>query len=109
MVSKTILNNNLKHMRKLLFFLLGVLIFSAPLLAQDRTISGRVTDDKGAGIANASVIIKNTQLGTTTSADGKFSLNAPASAKVLVISSVGLKTQEVTIGSQNNIAIVLQD
>jgi len=96
-------------MRKLLFSLLGVLIFNAQLLAQDRTITGRVIDEKGAGIANASVIVKNTKNGTTTNAEGNFSLSVPASARILVISSVGLKEQEVTIGTQNSIAITLQN
>jgi TonB-linked SusC/RagA family outer membrane protein len=96
-------------MRRLLFFMLGMLIFSAQLLAQNRNITGKVTDDKGNGIANASVIVKNTKIGTTTNAEGNFSLNVPTNATVLVISSVGQKAQEVTIGDQSSINVTLQN
>lgn len=95
-------------MRRLFFFVLGMLIFSAQLLAQNRTITGKVIDDKGNGIANASVIVKNTKIGTTTNADGSFSLSVPSNASALVISSVGSKAQEVAIAGQSSINVTLQ-
>ena len=53
-------------MRRLLLFMLGMLLFCAQLLAQNRTISGKVTDDRGVGVPNASVTVKGTTVGTTT-------------------------------------------
>ena len=73
-----------------------------------RTVTGRVTDASGAPIPNASVVVQNTKVGTVTKDDGSFSLNVPASGRVLVISSVGQATQEITIGSQSNISVTLQ-
>lgn len=91
------------HMRKLLTLLGGLLLFCGPLLAQTRTISGKVTDDNGNGLPNVSVIIKGTSTGTTTAADGTYSINVPASARTLVFSSVGMSPQEVSIGERTTI------
>jgi TonB-linked SusC/RagA family outer membrane protein len=73
-----------------------------------RTLTGKVTDEKGAGIANASVLVKGSTIGTTTGNDGAFSLKVPESAKVLVVSSVNFGQQEVSIGKTNNINISLK-
>ena len=94
-------------MRKLFLLLFGVVFFAASALAQ-RTISGKVTDEKGAGVANASVIVKGTTTGTTTKADGTFSLSIPANARVLVVSSVDFLTQELNIGSQTTFDVALK-
>lgn len=94
-------------MRKLFLLLFGVVFFAASALAQ-RTITGKVTDEKGAAIANASVIVKGTTTGTTTKADGTFSLSIPANARVLVVSSVDFLTQELNIGSQASFDIALK-
>ena len=66
-----------------------------------------VTDEKGNPVANASVLVKGTTTGTTTKADGTYSLSVPANGKVLVISSVDMLTQEVNIGGQTNLTITL--
>lgn len=94
-------------MRKLFLLLFGVVFFAASALAQ-RTITGKVTDEKGAAVANASVIVKGTTTGTTTKADGTFSLSIPANARVLVVSSVDFLTQELNIGSQASFDIALK-
>jgi TonB-linked SusC/RagA family outer membrane protein len=60
------------------------------LWAQTRTITGKVTDEKGAALAGASVSVANSTLRTVTNAEGNFVLaNVPASARTLVISYVG--------------------
>ena len=86
-------------MRKLYLLLLGVVFAVAPALAQ-RTLTGKVTDEKGNPVANASVVVKGTTSGTTTKADGSYSLTLPANAQVLVISSVDMIAQEFNIGNQ---------
>jgi TonB-linked SusC/RagA family outer membrane protein len=85
-------------MRKLLVMLTALLLFTGQLLAQ-KTITGRVTDDKGNPLANASVQVKGTNLGTTTSEDGSYTIAVPANGKVLVISSVNFEGTEFAIGS----------
>jgi len=87
--------------------MLGMLVVCLQLLAQTRTISGKITDAQGNGVPNASVAVKGTNVGTTTNANGDYTLNIPSNARTLVISSVGFANQEVTIGSGANISVSL--
>ncbi|AUD04314.1 SusC/RagA family TonB-linked outer membrane protein [Spirosoma pollinicola] len=80
--------------------------------APKRKITGVVLDEKGATLPGVSVVLKETQKGTTTVADGTFSLDIPDQGRdgvpaVLVFSFVGYKRQEVTVGSQSNLSVSL--
>ncbi len=94
-------------MRKLLLTLTAVLLFTGSLLAQ-KTVTGKVTDDKGNPIPNASVLVKGTTTGTVTKVDGTFSLVVPADAKALIFSSVDMSPIEVVFGSQTVVNPVLK-
>jgi TonB-dependent starch-binding outer membrane protein SusC len=92
------------------FFLV---LFSVNLSAQDATeritYTGTVTNAEGRPVAKASVRLKNASSGTATDGDGRFSFTVSKNpANVLVISSVGYVAQEVTVGSQTNFIITLQ-
>ncbi|MBC6988450.1 SusC/RagA family TonB-linked outer membrane protein [Hymenobacter sp. BT491] len=98
-------------MRKLL---LMVLLFSLALLqqavAQNRSISGQVTDQtSGNGLPGATVILKGTNQGVSTNADGTFTLSVPATGGTLVISSVGYLATERPIGNDSKINIRLTE
>jgi TonB-linked SusC/RagA family outer membrane protein len=96
-------------MRRLLFLVLGMLLISAQILAQNnRTITGNVTDDNGQPVSGASVIIKNTRTGTSTDAKGSFTISVAASAKAFVISAVGFVSQEISIGTETTLTISLK-
>jgi len=95
-------------MRKFLCLVMAAIAMTTSSWAQ-RTVSGRVTDDKGVPLPNVSVIVKGTQTGTTTNLEGNFSLSVPANAKTLVFSSVGMTAQEVNIGNQASLKITLQN
>ena len=71
--------------------------------------AGNVKDLKGLPIPGVSVFIKGTSTGITTDSDGKFSLNIPSDAKILVFSFVGMKTQEVAIGNKASFSILMED
>ncbi|KAA6440778.1 SusC/RagA family TonB-linked outer membrane protein [Dyadobacter flavalbus] len=74
----------------------------------DRTISGKVSDESGAGLPGVSVVLKGTQRGTSTGADGNFTIDIPeAGQNMLVFSFVGYKSQEITIGNESNISVSL--
>jgi len=77
--------------------------------AQQRTVTGTVTDEKGAALANVSVIIKGTKSGTVTKTDGTYSLVVPAGARTLVFSFAGMEAREVEISDNNvvNASMVL--
>jgi TonB-linked SusC/RagA family outer membrane protein len=98
------------NMRKLLYSI-GVpvlLLFSFASFAQDKTITGRVTDSVGNGIPNVSVTVKEApSRGTTTATDGRFSLLVPSNATTLVFSSVGYSYREMPI-SGNSVNVSLQ-
>ena len=69
-------------MRKLFLLLWGLVFFATQALAQ-RTISGKVTDEKGAPLSNVSVMARGTTTGTVTKVDGTYTLTVPAGAKAL--------------------------
>ncbi|MBO9563029.1 MAG: TonB-dependent receptor [Niastella sp.] len=96
-------------MRKILALAMGLLFLCSSLLAQNRTITGKVTDEKGTPIPNVSVLVKGTQVGTTTKSDGTYSIGVPASGKILVFSSIDLETKEVAIGSSATLNVSLAD
>jgi TonB-linked SusC/RagA family outer membrane protein len=73
-----------------------------------RSVTGKVTDDKGNPIPNVSVVVKGTNTGTVTKTDGSFSLTVPANAKTLVFSSVDMLPEEVNVGSQANISVTMK-
>ncbi|MCK9412539.1 MAG: SusC/RagA family TonB-linked outer membrane protein [Prolixibacteraceae bacterium] len=84
----------------------GVLLNGA---AQQGAISGKVADTKGNPIPGATVLVKGTTVGTITDSEGKFKLSLPVGAKSLVISFIGMKTQEVTIGRTSTFNFVMED
>jgi TonB-linked SusC/RagA family outer membrane protein len=69
-------------------------------------IIGTVTDDKGAPLVGASVMVKDAKKGTVTNAAGEFSIDAKP-GDVLIVSFVGFQTREIVIGSQSNIEVRL--
>lgn len=95
-------------MRKLLLLLLAVGFAVTQLQAQTRTISGKVTDDAGAPIPNASILIKGTATGTTSKEDGTFSLSVPQEARTLIFSAIGYDSQDIAIRGRSEINISLQ-
>ncbi len=91
-----------KRFSLLTLFLVFIMQFT---FAQEKTISGTVTDDTGP-LPGANVIIKGTTTGTQTDFDGKYSIQANA-GDVLVFSFIGMITQEKTVGLPNTIDVML--
>ncbi len=94
-------------MRKL-FLLLGVFVFFCVHAQAQRTVTGRVTDDKGNPVPNASVLVKGTTTGTVTKADGTYSLVVPANARSLIFSSVDMAAVEAPIDADNTVDVSLR-
>ncbi len=94
-------------MRKMLLLLMAVVCSVGHLVAQSRVVTGKVTDSQGSPIPNVSVLIKGSNTGTTTNSDGNFSLSVPENARILVFSSIGLETQEISIGRNTNLDVTL--
>jgi TonB-linked SusC/RagA family outer membrane protein len=89
---------------KLLLLFIGIAISTCCFAQQ--TVSGKVTDStSNQGLANISVVVKGTNRGTTTNANGEFRI-AAAEGEVLVISAVSYLPYELTVGSQSVIGTV---
>lgn len=83
-----------------LFFLtcLVVVAFTGSLSAQQmRTVTGKVVDEGGNTLTGASIVVKGTIVGVASGADGTFTLQVPEGSNTLVVSFVGMQTQEVEI------------
>lgn len=94
-------------MRKLLLFMC-MCFFVAQLHAQSRVITGTIVDEKGLPVANASVLVKGTHHGTSTNAEGRFSLSVPNPNATLVVSSINFTNREIALNGQASISVVLQ-
>jgi TonB-linked SusC/RagA family outer membrane protein len=95
-------------MRKLFLLLWGVVFFATQALAQ-RTISGKVTDEKGTPLQNVSVMVRGTTTGTVTKADGTYTISVPAGAKALVFSAVDMSPIEKAIGTAATVDAALKN
>ncbi|RYU79931.1 SusC/RagA family TonB-linked outer membrane protein [Hymenobacter persicinus] len=96
-------------MKKLLFMV--ILLMTSLLqqaIAQDRAISGRVTDRaNGQGLPGVTVLVKGTTIGASTNSDGTYTLSVPASATTLSFTSIGYVSVERPIGTASTIDIGL--
>ena len=94
--------------KKLLMSLALILTLFQVALAQTRAVSGRVTDrNSGEGLPGVTVLLKGTTNGTSTNADGAFTLNVPETNGTLVFSSIGYVAQEEIIGKQTQFNVKL--
>lgn len=97
-------------MKHLLWILCLVLITGACVYAQapgGRTVSGRVTGQTGDGLPGVNIVIKGTQKGTTTNANGQYSLADVPAGATLTFSSIGFTAQEIAIGNRNTLDVAL--
>ncbi|MDP2890725.1 MAG: TonB-dependent receptor [Bacteroidota bacterium] len=87
--------------------LIIVLSFSAVFAQQGKTIRGTVTDNTNLPLPGVTVSVKGAPVGTITGSDGTYTIQVPATGKVLAFSFVGMKTTEVTIGNQTQINVTM--
>src|SRR5690349_12945943 len=90
-------------MKRLLHSCVAVMLmlYSMHALAQDRTVTGRVTStEDGTPIPGVNVLLKGTSIGTSTDAEGNFTLSVPASGGALIFSFIGLEAKEIAIGDR---------
>ena len=95
-----------KMIAQLIACIAAILLFQTTL-AQERRITGQVLTPDGEGLAGATVSVRNSAVGTNTDTSGRFALTVPSNAR-LVVSYVGYVQQEVTVGDQTDLTIVLQ-
>ena len=76
--------------------------------AQDKVVSGTITDQSGLPLPGVNIIVKGTTTGTQSDFDGKYSINANEGA-TLSFTYIGLKAQEVKVGASNTLNITMQE
>lgn len=103
------MKNNFYQSLRSFLVLAVVMLGSFSSFAQDRKVSGKVTDTDAQGIPGVSVAVKGTTTGATTDANGAFSVTVKSGNAVISISAVGYKTKSVTVGSQSSISVVLDE
>lgn len=86
-----------------------MLLYAFSTVAQDKKVTGKVVGVDNQGIPGVSIIIKGTRTGTTTDANGSFSINSKSSSDVLLFSGIGYKSKEVSVGGQTSINVVLNE
>lgn len=101
----TLLINTMKKI--VLLSALMTILCSSLLWAQNRDVGGTVTEE-GVGFPGATVVVKGSNLGTVTGANGQYRLNVPPSATTLVFSAVGMQTVEEAIGGRTTIDVPLK-
>ncbi|MDR3095420.1 MAG: TonB-dependent receptor [Bacteroidales bacterium] len=102
------ININPWNTLKKVFFTFSLCVSTFSLFAQGGTVTGTVTDETGSPHPGANVIIKGTTTGVVTNADGQFSIKA-SPTDVLQISSVGYATQNIEVGDQTELNILLSE
>jgi TonB-linked SusC/RagA family outer membrane protein len=79
--------------------------------AQNRTITGKITDTDGKPVAGASVLLKGTTKGVSADEKGAYSISIPTTTKTLVVTGIGFTTREMSVGAGNvvNVTLVSSD
>ncbi|MCX6264640.1 MAG: SusC/RagA family TonB-linked outer membrane protein [Bacteroidetes bacterium] len=94
------------NLRRTVLFVLSMLLMQVSF-AQDRAITGRVTDANGAPLAGASVVAKGSNKGVVTNDAGRFTISVAPAVTTLVVSSTGFTAQEVSIASKGELSVAL--
>ena len=94
--------------RKIVLSLIAVFVFLAYATAQNRQISGTVSDANGHAVAGATVIVDGTSLGTTTNTAGEYTLSAPVNG-TLVVTFVGFEPQQLPIAGKTRINVTMKE
>lgn len=96
-----------KHRIRSLWLLLLLFTYSVTMQAQGSSVTGRISDEKGEMLIGVSVQEKGTTNGTITDTNGQYTLKLSTGNPILVISYIGYKPQEVKVGKQKVVDIVL--
>ncbi|MEX2282545.1 MAG: SusC/RagA family TonB-linked outer membrane protein [Gemmatimonadota bacterium] len=92
---------------RVLTVLIGLLLSGTQAFAQQRTVTGRVTNDQGAPLVGVQIVVKGTATGTLSNVDGRYIITA-SPGQVLQFSFVGTASIERTVGSENTIDVQLK-
>ncbi|MGA1361196.1 MAG: carboxypeptidase-like regulatory domain-containing protein, partial [Gemmatimonadaceae bacterium] len=93
--------------RRFLAVMMGMLLFAAPLLAQEKVVTGKVTSEQGTPLPAVTVLIKGSTTGVQTDRDGVYAIRASI-GQVLQYRLIGHAPQEKTVGAESRIDLTLR-
>jgi len=93
-------------MRKSVLLLVSFLFLSVTLFAQSRIVSGKVLMPSGEPAVGATVTFKGFNKGTATGTDGTFNISVPASVKVMIISGIGIASQQIDVSGKTELGSI---
>ncbi len=95
--------------KKILFFLVSMILFSSVCFGQGIKVTGTISDDRGDLLTGVSIVVRGTSQGTVTNLNGEFSLEIPNDTSVLQFRYVGYRTQNITVGNRKILAVVMSE
>ncbi len=101
------MKKTVSHPFRRLFLVWVLLMLLVGTTQAQNAVTGRVIDDKGQPVAGAAVMVKGSSKGTTTNAEGFFSISVPPGTK-LIIRSIGYQTEEILPQSEKNLSVSLK-
>lgn len=84
-----------------------LLLFTNILFAQQRTVTGKITDPNNVPVAGATVSVKGSNVATETDAKGNFSISVPNGRNSLTVTSVGFEEKTINVANQSNVSLSL--
>ena len=93
---------------KRIILLFSLVLSFAVLFAQQKSITGRVTDENNEPVPGANVVVKGTTTGTVTDIDGHYKIQVSATSKVLTVTFIGFDPQDVNITGKTSVNVKLK-
>lgn len=94
-------------MRKITLLLITAILSLLGVSAQEKKVTGKVSDASGTPVVGASILVKGTNTGTSSDANGNFAITLPGDSKILIISAVGYESQEVNFATRSSASVTL--
>src|SRR6478752_8708130 len=96
-----------KLYKKLSLTAVILLVLTSVGLAQERVVSGTVTDENGSSMPGVNVLVKGTSTGTASDVDGNFKISIASDQSTLLFTFVGYATAEIIVGTRSTVNIQL--
>ena len=95
------------NLRRIALFFLSMVLSSSIIFAQEKTITGKVSAEGEGPLPGVNITVQGTTIGAISDLNGGYTIKVPGSSSVLLFSSIGYSTKQVTVGTQTAIDIVL--
>lgn len=95
------------NLRRIALLMVGMVLSVGMIIAQEKTITGKVTAEGEGALPGVNVTVQGTTIGAITDVNGTYSIKVPGPSSVLLFSSIGYSTQQVSVGTKTVVDVVL--